>query len=319
MLTPEERHSKDLIDGLREDIRALARSLDEHARALEGTKTSREATDEQAEEAHIRAIVLEEMKGERNRAESNSKQKKWSSLEWASLALQSLMLAATAAAFGAAFWYARIADAQKDDVIYRQTPKIIESADAAGSAARTAASELSQTIEAFKTDQRPYMVPDGRPNFIKPFDTLDPQVNIAWKDIGKMPAKSVVETGLMVPFRDLIVGQQKRNSERFVEFIQRQFDALGRIGDVEWKDPLGFRQDVAPNATSPFGTLKLSEPLLGDDPRRIRAGEIFLIILGFQRYEGPLGGPPYQSDYCSYFFGSDLDVWHYCPTHNTIR
>jgi hypothetical protein len=137
MLTPEERRQRELVDGLRTDIRALAHSLDVYAQALKATETSRDASYQQAEDARVRAVVLEQIQAERNATEAKGKKKEWSSFEKGYLAVQVLLLLATAGAFGAAYWYARIADIQKNTMI-SQTPKIAKSADAAESAAKTA-------------------------------------------------------------------------------------------------------------------------------------------------------------------------------------
>jgi hypothetical protein len=121
MLTPEERHLKELIEGLRTDIRGLAHALDVHMQALKGSESSREASRQQTEEARIRAIVLEQVQAEREAAEAKSKKKKWSSFEKWYFAVQSLLFTATASAFGAAWWYASIADIQKNTMITQGT------------------------------------------------------------------------------------------------------------------------------------------------------------------------------------------------------
>jgi len=160
MLTPEERRQRELVDGLRTDIRALAHSLDVYAQALKATETSRDASYQQAEEARIRAVVLEQIQTERNATEAKSKKKEWSSFEKGYLTVQILLLVATAGAFGAAYWYARIADVQKNTMIsqgqtmdntlaetQKQTPIINRSADAADRA-------ITQNTQAFKIDER---------------------------------------------------------------------------------------------------------------------------------------------------------------------
>jgi hypothetical protein len=149
MLTPEERRQRELVDGLRTDIRALAHSLDVYAQALKTANASRDATYQQAQEARTRVVVLEQIQTERNATDAKSKKKEWSGFEKGYLAVQILLLLATAGAFGAAYWYARIADIQKNTMI-SQTPIINKTAEAANAA-------ITQSRNQFRQDQRPYL------------------------------------------------------------------------------------------------------------------------------------------------------------------
>ncbi|MGA2713684.1 MAG: hypothetical protein ABSG41_11320 [Bryobacteraceae bacterium] len=317
MLTPEERHLKELIDGLRADIRALTHALDKHTQAFEGTESSRHASYQQTEEARIRAVVLEQIQAEREAAKTKSEKKEWSSFEKWYFAVQFLLFIATTSAFGAAWWYASIADIQKNTLI-SQTAEISTSARAADSAARTAASELTQTKDAFVIDQRPYVIEDGRPIFVGAIATLAPSINVAIKDVGKTPARDTVQAARLIPFRDLVNGRLRRNTDLFLAFIDREAIELQLGATKDIRDRIAYLQDIAPAQTSPFSTIVLTGNITDQDATRIRTGDEFLIFMNVVQYKDSFGNS-YRSDMCSFFWGTDPNVWHYCPTHNTIR
>ncbi len=128
------------------------------------------------------------MERERKRAEGNSKKHKWTSFEKWYFAGQSLLLIATASAFGAAYWYAGIADIEKNVMVYQQTPEIIKSADAARSAAHTAQKTLTQSAYSSQIDQRAWVsVLDI--SVEKP-DPLS--IKIVFMNTGKTPARKFV-------------------------------------------------------------------------------------------------------------------------------
>lgn len=183
MLTPEERRLKELIDGLRKDLHALTDALNKHTETFERSESSRNASDQQAEDARIRAIILSEVNRNRDHPETQQRKKEWSSFEKWYFTLQLFLFVATAAAFGAAYWYASVADIQKNDVIYKQTPKIIENANAATRTANT-----SET--AFRLDERPWLgISDIA--MIRPESGMNMEVDITFTNSGKTPALKV--------------------------------------------------------------------------------------------------------------------------------
>ena len=162
MLTPEERHQKELAEGIRTDIRRLADALHEHAQELKSSHASADATYSEAQDTQERLTALENALANRNRPNADAPKNKWTSFEKWYFAVQCLLFFATFAAFCTAFWYAKIADQQKSvmngqwaimiaqwntmaktlDEIQKQTGSSQVSASAARSAANTAANSL---------------------------------------------------------------------------------------------------------------------------------------------------------------------------------
>jgi hypothetical protein len=188
----------------------------------------------------------------------------------------------------------------------------LETAGAAKSAADTATNALRQSRVAFAIDQRPYAITVG-PIFVDLPITLRPSAAIALKDVGKTPAKSVSNVVDFLVFREMKLSREEaeENDQRFISFVQRQFDRLS-------VEPAIDEQDIAPDQTSPVSGRQLSSLLSLPDVGRIGNSEIYLIFLGIVRYKDSYG-TGYQTDFCSYFGGNDTKIWRYCPTHNTIK
>jgi hypothetical protein len=196
-----------------------------------------------------------------------------------------------------------------------------DAAQGAMSAAKTADGTLQQTRDAFRIEERPYVIADGRPAFLDKVESLNPSVNFAIKDIGKTPAKSALTKFRLLLYRYDSLSATRESatreilSQRFIAFTQKQFDEMS--AETRKYSSL-INMDIAPNQISPFQTLMLTTPLSADDPSKIATLNEFLVFVGFVSYRDSFD-VSYQTDFCDIFVGTNPNIWSYCSTHNTIR
>jgi hypothetical protein len=179
--------------------------------------------------------------------------------------------------------------------------------------------QVKKSVDEAVKAQRPYIVEDGRPQFVALPETLHPTVNISFKNVGKTPAKYVAGVHRLSPYRGVSPSlSRKENSVQLMVFVEQQFKELNAEADGIYWSVATNHIDVAPDQHSPFQTIELSSPMFAEDIARMNSEETILVWVGVERYRDSLG-KLYQTDFCSFHTGHDSpDVWHYCGTHNTI-
>jgi hypothetical protein len=181
------------------------------------------------------------------------------------------------------------------------------------SAADAAERALRSQETAFQTDQRPYVVIDGTPQFVTaPNVKTNTQANVILKDIGKTPATNAVWFVDLLPFR------AKTRSE-FLAFIESSFGNLHKRRDDTIKQHPGeMRRDIAPAA--PAFSTEESRPLLAPEMADLVKGDgsFILLSVGVVNYTDGFKGA-YETEFCYFFTGMDPKVWHLCDSHNVIK
>ena len=194
--------------------------------------------------------------------------------------------------------------AQTDRLIYAAT-------GIAGSMAESvskADAAMNASIEAFRIEQRPYLILDGSPHFLNPTLSINPEINVAWRNVGKTPARKVQSFARFMVYRGPhYTGELMRVSE--LEFEKLTLEAKHTHQE-------GF--DLAPGQQNPFGTKSLDAPLTAEDLPKIANTKEALVVIGLTRYRDHFGRM-FQTDFCMYFFGPTNSPWHYCDARNTIR
>ena len=204
--------------------------------------------------------------------------------------------------------------------IQKQTPKIIESGDAAKSASQTASETLKEQQTDFALDRRPYMVADAAPHFLQ--NGIVPNVeitaNLTVKNIGRSPAtKDQLQIALLT--------YRPTDKEHLKRFVQSAFgrleqeSATGRKGLVI--APPNFEQDIAPNASMFLTTPPLV--LSSEDFRDYESGRLVIFHMSIDTYSGAYSdalGEKFRTDSCFFHQAADdMKIWHLCDYHNTIR
>lgn len=192
-------------------------------------------------------------------------------------------------------------------------------ADAAESSATTANNTLKESEGVFRIPQRPYLVAQF-PVFNNSalFANQDITANITFKNIGKTPAVSMFKLVDMVPYH----GTKDRND--YIKFITSTFVSLRKRNQTGRHELLTnqAREDLAPEATF-FSTnkpIQLSETdlrLVLDDAEKTR-GSVSLFYVGIISYADSYG-TDYDTEFCSFYFGSTLKTWHICDSNNVIK
>lgn len=234
---------------------------------------------------------------------------------------------ATAAAFGAAAYYAHYARLTFKE-IQRQTPEIQKSANAAKGAADTANNTLINSQKTFELDQRPYMIADTEhPVFAmhglvanKPLT-----VNVNFKNIGKEPAiQQVAEMHLLLYESDLTLKTAEANRLRLRAFTDKWFEKMRGDANKATKEAVdyanGHGQDVAPGETYFASThdsytlspTQLAAVMKDTDPDSVLL--LFIVITYTDRFNNR-----YETDSCRMYFGSHTELWHRCQVYNIIR
>lgn len=216
MLTPEERHAKDIADGIRCDIRALTNALNEHTQILKTAETNRQ-TRHQRHIERKEPTVPDQERDERGQPNQNAQGDKhrWNGFEIGTLAIQGFLLLATVIAAGAAIWYADTAYQQKITMdgqwssmfgqwmtmkqtlleMQQQTPGVLSSAKAAQLA-------VTSNINAMRLDERAWigMVGSSTVGGIQTGDNFSFQkVGITLRNTGKTPAIKMNASWITVP------------------------------------------------------------------------------------------------------------------------
>jgi len=201
------------------------------------------------------------------------------------------------------------------------------SSNAAESAANNASINLAQTQVAFRLEQRPYLVVSGVPEFastsVKADKSVSLSVNVTFKNIGKTPAIKIVDRAKLIPFRPLKIGAAGR--KKFLKFIMSAFfelreeesNARKEMADLPAETEAG--SDTAPEGT--FFTSNKEPAVLSQEEFRLlqkETGEFLIYCVGTATYTDTYQGI-YRTDFCYFYFGSDLKTWHVCDSHNAIR
>jgi hypothetical protein len=200
----------------------------------------------------------------------------------------------------------------------RQMKKATEKAGISADAARSAANTAAQ---AFKVDQRPYLIAVGPPVFLRsPVPEKNIQANITFKNIGKTPATRTINNCNLLTYRVPSTSPQEQN-RAFKSFLNSAFAALEQTDASTRKELYGPAEvDVAPGTTSFFtsrGRVILSPvdfSLMGKEPNP----QFALYFVCVASYTDAFGGN-YETDFCEFYFGIDPKTWHICDAYNIIK
>jgi hypothetical protein len=191
-------------------------------------------------------------------------------------------------------------------LLWGQLKATKKSADAADAALK------SQQIS-FQTDQRPYVVTDGMPQFLTiPNVKAKTQANVVFKDIGKTPATNAVWFVDLLPYR-------AETRAGFLSFLETSFVNLRKRRDETIRTHAGeMRRDISPTTTT-FSTQE-ARPLLAREMDDLTKGDgsFILLSIGIVNYTDGFNGA-YETEFCYFFAGPDTRVWHLCDAHNTIK
>jgi hypothetical protein len=234
-----------------------------------------------------------------------SKRKKRCWLEWGKFSVEVLT-------FIVLCIYTRVAYNQWDEM-RKATVAARDSADAAQKAAHAADLSLKSQQISFQTDQRPYVVTDGMPQFATvPNVQTKTQANVFLKDIGKTPATNAVWFVNLLPYR-------AKTRPGFLVFLETSFANLRKRRDDTVRQHAGkMRRDISPTATT-FSTEE-ARPLLATEMADLVKGDgsFILLSIGIVNYTDGFKGA-YETEFCYFFVGADPKVWHLCDSHNTIK
>lgn len=212
----------------------------------------------------------------------------------------------------------RIKQAAQDMVV--QDQKLADnSKNALDASNRQSREALNASIASSRLDQRPYIVTDA-PAFNQTSIVGNHEItaNITFRNIGKTPALKILHNLTMQPYTGL-------NRDTYIQFMDRLFT------DLKSKDRQGRHQiesspypeeDIAPQATqyatNPPITLSPEDVtvLLADNGPNV--GKETLFYVGIISYTDG-SGAPYKTQYCYFYFGNNVRVWHICDNHNTIQ
>lgn len=192
-------------------------------------------------------------------------------------------------------------------------------ANAAKSAAETASAAMKQSEETFITEQRPYLVaaiPDFNQTSIVGNQAIT--ANITFVNIGRTPARKIIRNIKMSPYH-------ASDRKAFIRFINGLFANL-RDKDRKDRSEIAITQDaevdVAPQANQFSTNSAITIP-----PEDVTAlavekgqdvGKVALFYVGVASYTDAFG-TPYKTEFCYFYVGTNLKVWHVCDNHNTIQ
>jgi len=194
--------------------------------------------------------------------------------------------------------------------LVRQYPELKKAADAAES------SLTSQKIS-FQTDQRPYVVANGAPQFITfPNEKTKTRVNVILKDIGKTPATNATWFVALLPY-----GSKRRERiPKFHAFLEASFANLRKRRDDMVREHAGeIRRDISPTDT--IISTEEARPLLASEMAGLMKedADFILLSIGIVNYTDGFRGA-YETEFCYFFVGgADQKLWHLCESHNTIK
>jgi hypothetical protein len=204
-------------------------------------------------------------------------------------------------------------------IYYGQLVQMREATSAAQKAAEIADATLKDNQKSFVLNERPYLIIEGAPQFIKPPAVDTPiQANVVLRNIGKTPALKILWNVRLLTF---IPGKKdSAGYQRLVAFMTSTFDDLAK------KDTLGRNEiiekqaehDVAPEATL-FSTSQDILKLSAHELNTLQTSDsLTLFYVGMISYTDNFGGV-YKTEFCWIYWGSDPRTWHICDNHNVIE
>lgn len=285
-------------------IGEVQRTIQEHAESIDAAQERERQKEPPSDKAkEVRAIVTFDNETKRHADENEQRQR----------ATQKSIKNAAWAAFAAASIYALISAMQWCEMI-KATKAANLSADAAQRAANAAEWALKSQQTAFQTDQRPYLVTDGMPQFVMVPNVKSPIIaNVVFRDIGKTPAINAVWSLDLLPYR-------AKTRPGFLGFVETAFTKLRKRHTTTMEQHAAeIRRDISPTATTTFSP-EQSRPLLAPEMADLTKGDgsFILLSIGIVNYTDGFKGN-YETEFCYFFVGSDPRVWHLCDSHNTIK
>lgn len=217
------------------------------------------------------------------------------------LVVQWILCFATIGAFGAAAYYACYAKRQWVTMnqtyaeIQKQTPLVKQAADAATSAAQTAAITLDDSRQDFRIEQRPYVIVDllRLTDVPKVNERISAKVNL--RNAGKTPAFSAKcwrEIGVLTGRPEQI----PINARSWIDKADAQETAIYLASDTPFSEPVVTDSPVNDSAIV----------------QAIATGDYTIYMLGAVTYKDAFGGH-HWTVFCGYYNpGFNLTMWG-CP------
>ncbi len=316
--TSDERFREALIGILRDFLSSVRILLEQKERRVSEADARSDERAHYEEIAALRQIAdrLQAISSQQDSEHQRNERRYWNR----SLVIQGLLFIATTCAFGAAYWYARIADQQKNTMItqtstatvtmqeiQKQTGFVERSAKGAESAASAAQEALKESRNQFRQDQRPYVWHSG----IRSDNSVSGRlgVSVYWVNYGKSPALRLSTTGKMFCGKDAL-----QNGYSFLDSAKTS---------LEWRRLQSVIAPFVPtnvvNPSSPYDGF-VTDPMT---PKDMADCDLSLpqIIVGMMEYYD-LYGNRYMSEFCTgkRFMNSSRGYLAdgNCPQHNRM-
>jgi hypothetical protein len=190
------------------------------------------------------------------------------------------------------------------------TEQARRAADAAFSAASTADATLKSAQKSFQIEQRPYVVADV-PQFQQFAPDKIVSAHITFKNVGRTAAIK------QITFANLLRYRASNSRDEYFAFIENAYADLRKQDTGGGKYGALARKDVAPNATF-FITKENPEILSSKDIPDVERGALNFFYTGIVKYTDSFNGR-YETEFCYFYFGTDIKTWHICDSHNTIK
>jgi hypothetical protein len=326
MLKREENQLRKLTDPLHAALRSIVAHLEQRQAQQETSNSDHERSTDDAANRTIAAITELQAVIAANHREQAEQQNRGPG-PWANFVVQCVLCVFTGLAFAAAAYYAYVTKAQLKE-IQDQTPAIKAAANAANES-------LKQTTRSFQIDQRPYLIVS--------FPTFNPEIlvngrlpinspitaNITFVNIGKSPARKIVNHLRMVRYAPPQHREQPRNREELRTFLRgvfQEFRKKDSAARTEMKTVPEAEHDLAPQKDF-FSTNDPDVTLSGADVESVmamppNAGRLMLFYVGVVTYTDLFeseGSETHETEFCYFFLGNNPNTWHICDAYNTIK
>jgi hypothetical protein len=148
----------------------------------------------------------------------------------------------------------------------------------------------------------------------------DIKANVTYKNIGKTAAVNVIDVQDMKSFH---ATKSIADVQHFTDAIFMGFEERIRSDRAKMARFRGAGRDVAPEQTF-FATNDDGFSLNQTDTRAVldtapkTRGSVVIFYLGLVNYFD-VYGRSYSTEFCTFFFGNNLQTWHACDYHNAIK
>jgi hypothetical protein len=184
----------------------------------------------------------------------------------------------------------------------------------------------NQTAKQFRIDQRPYIVADGAPSFVRFPIVASTQIeaNLTIKNIGRTPAVNIVWNTELLKFYGMPKTQPVAGAMKVRKFMTEVFNALHTLDAFarNHMSPSDLRDfgghDLAPQQAM-FNTTNDPVSLSDKETGGLQTSDYpILYFVGMATYTDAFNAT-YETDFCWASFGNNPNIWHFCDNHNTIK